>query len=173
MLEIPTLPDANVRSRTFYVARTDGRCWHCGVSTRLLALAMPNNHETALPDAEAEGDDRGELTPVAWQRADANAFLFYVEYMPDGVRDRLKRLSQSFRFAYSTVTLNSYWANHCEHCGTLLEDHELHCEPDGAFLPSSEAAAAAVQLQQFEEPFEAAAAGYSLEPEFFSSMRRT
>jgi len=45
MSEIPPLADANVRSHTYYVARTHVRCWHCGLSTRLLALAVPHNHE--------------------------------------------------------------------------------------------------------------------------------
>jgi hypothetical protein len=95
-----------------------------------------------------------------------------VEYLPDGVLDQLKQISPSFRLAYSAATLNSYWANHCEHCGTLLDDHELHCEPEGAFMPASESAAAAIQLSSVEAPFEAAAAGYALAPEFFRFMRR-
>ncbi len=99
--------------------------------------------------------------------------LFYVECLPDDVQDRLTRVSPFYRLGRSEATLNSYWANHCEHCGTLLGDHELHCEPDGAFMPSNEAAAANIQLQQIPEPFEAVAAGYAFEPEFFGFMRRS
>jgi hypothetical protein len=157
------LPDANVRSQTYYVARTDTRCRHCGELTHLIALAMPCNHETLDADTEFGAN--------AWQRTNANAFIFYVEHLPGAVQDRLIQLSQVFRLGYSAATLNSYWANHCEHCGTLLGDHELHCEPDGAFMPSSEAVAANIQLLQILEPFEAVAAGYALEPEFFAFMR--
>jgi hypothetical protein len=171
MPEIPSLPDANVRSQTYYIARTDARCWHCGLSTGLLALAVPDDHETL--DEEAQPDtDGGEPASNAWQPANADAFLFYVGCLPDAVRDRLNQLSQSFRLTRSAATLNSYWANHCEHCSTLLGDHELHCEPDGAFMPSSEAAAARIQLLHVHEPFQAAAAGYALEPEFLGFMRR-
>ena len=141
MPEIPPLADANVRSHTYYVARTNVRCWHCGLSTRLLALAMPHNHETLDGDTQADADG-GDPASDAWQRAAVNAMLFYVERLPDDVQDRLNRISPFFRLAHSAATLNSYWANHCEHCGTLLGDHELHCEPGGAFMPSSEAAAA-------------------------------
>jgi hypothetical protein len=171
MSEIPSLADANVRSQTYYVARTNVRCRHCGWSTRLLALAIPDNHETLDEDSQAEADC-GEPASKAWQPANANAFLFYVERLPDHVQGRLNQLSQFFRLAHSAVTLSSYWANHCEHCGTLLGDHELHCEPDGAFMPSSAAAAANIQLLQIPEPFQAAAAGYALEPEFFGFMRK-
>jgi hypothetical protein len=180
MSTIQSHPDANVRSQTFYVARSNARCWHCGESTPLIALAVPKNHEILDADADDDADevtdgaadDRDQPVPDAWQRANADALLFYVEYLPDGVRDQLKQISPSFRMAYSAVTLNSYWANHCEHCGTLLDDHDLHCEPEGAFMPVSESAATAIQLSSVQAPFEAAAAGYALAPEFFRFMHR-
>jgi hypothetical protein len=163
MSAIQPLPQANVRSQSYYVARKDARCWRCGISTRLLALAVPDRHETL------DGDS--PHSPDGWQRAKFTAFLFYVEHLPESVQTRLNRLSRHFRPGHSTATLCSYWANHCEHCDVLLEDHELHCEPDGAFLPLSEAAAANIVLLQIHEPFEAAAAGYAFEPEFFRFMR--
>jgi hypothetical protein len=172
MFEIQPLPAANVRSQTYYVARTSVRCWLCGLSTRLLALAIPQDHETLDGDTQTDaGCD--ESASEAWQRASVNAFLFYVQRLSDGVQDRLNQLSQPFRLVRSPATLNSYWANHCEHCGTLLGDHELHCEPDGAFMPSSEAAAANIHLLSIQEPFEAVAAGYAFEPEFFEFMRKS
>jgi hypothetical protein len=186
MSAIQPHPAANVRSQTFYVARGNARCWHCGEATCLIALAVPHDHEILDAEADEEGDadgyadsdghaeanNRDQPAPGAWQRANADAFLFYVEYLPDGVLDQLKQISPSFRLAYSAVTLNSYWANHCEHCGTLLDDHELHCEPEGAFVPASESAAAAIQLSSVQAPFQAAAAGYAPAPEFLRFMPR-
>ena len=157
-------PEANVRSQTYYVAGAEVPCWQCGATTRLLALAVPNGHETL------DGDSAH--LPDAWQRANFNAFLFYVEHLSDSVQARLSQLSGNFRLVYSAATLCSYWANHCGHCGALHEDHELHCEPDGAFLPLTETAAAGIELLQIHEPFEAAAGGYAFEPEFFGSMRK-
>lgn len=172
MPEVPSSAEANVRSQTYYVARTYARCWHCGLSTRLLALAIPSDHETLNEDgpADADGD---EPASHLWQTANVNAFLFYVEHLPEGVQGRLNQLSRFFRLAHSAATSSSYWANHCEQCGTLLSDHELHCEPESAFMPSSEAAAANIQLLQIQEPFQAVAAGYALEPEFFESMSKS
>ena len=171
MSERPPLADANVRSDTYYIARTNVRCWHCGLSTRLLALAMPHDHETLDGDTQAEADG-GDAVSDPWQRAAVNAMLFYVERLRDDVRDRLNRISPFFRLAHSAAPLNSYWANHCEHCDTLLDDHELHCEPDGAFMPCSEAEAGNILLLHIDEPFEAVAAGCALEPEFFRFMRK-
>jgi hypothetical protein len=170
MSAIP-LPDASVRSRSYYVARTTALCPACGQTTRLLALALPPLHE--ILDAETSDGigDGGEGVQEGWQRSDANAFLFYVEQLPEDVQRRMEQLSPHFRLAQSAATQSIYWANHCEHCGTLLGDHELHCEPDGAFAPSSEAAAATIELLKTNEPFEAAVSGYALEPEFFGSMR--
>jgi hypothetical protein len=170
MSEILCLADANVRSRTYYIARTNVPCWRCGSSTGLLALAVPDAHETLDDDPQADADG-GAPAPDAWRLANTDAFLFYVGWLSDGVRDRLNQLSQFFRPAHSAATSSPYWANHCEHCGALLGDHELHCEPDGAFMPSSAAAAANIQLLHVQEPFQAVAAGYAVEPEFFGCMR--
>jgi hypothetical protein len=130
--------------------------------TRVLALVLPSGHETLDPDA-AE----------AWHHANVDALIFFVERLSEGVRSKLDGLSPNYRLSHCSATQSAYWANHCEQCGEVLGDHELHCELDGAFMPSSEAAASKIQLQRIQESFEAAAAGYSFEPEFFEFVRRS
>jgi hypothetical protein len=159
----PLHSDPNYRSLNYSIARTDTRCWYCGRRTRVLALLLQKDHETLEPETT------GELN--AWQPAGANAFLFFVASLPDGVQRRLFELSATIRAAHSATTANCYWANHCEHCGSLLDDHELHCEIGGAFVPCSEAEAQNILLLQINEPFEALAAGCTLEPEFLRFMR--
>jgi hypothetical protein len=169
---------ANVRSQLYYVAHAAVPCPSCGHPTRVLALAMPPAHETLDVDiedfdigAESDAGDRGGAD--SWQRADANAFLFYVLRLPDDVRHRMQQLSPNYRLAQSAAHPSLHWANHCERCGGRLDDHDLHCEPDGGFMPSSPAAAADIHLLQILEPFLAEAAGYAVEPEFFGFMRRS
>ena len=151
--------NANVRSPTYYVARTSKPCPHCGRPNRLLALALPPNHETLDSEATEDG---------AWQAVHAHALLFYVTELPDAVQRHLYQLAPLFRIAAAS---GGHWANHCEHCGSAIDDHDLHCEP-GVFMPRDEAEAANVQLLPIGEPFGAVAAGYALEPEFFRFMRR-
>jgi hypothetical protein len=172
MFQIPPLPDANVRSPSYFVARTSVRCPHCGLPTRLLAVAVPHDHETLWEDSEDGAADHAEPAAEAWQRAGINAFLFYVQQLPAEVQDRLSQLSECFRPAHCAVTLDFHWVNHCEHCGRPLADHELHCEP-GVFMALSEAAAANIELIRIEEPFAAVAAGYAMDPEFFAFMRES
>jgi hypothetical protein len=172
MSQIPAPRGANVRSHSYFVARTRMRCPHCGLPTRLLAVAVPHDHETLAEDAEDDAGNCAEPAAEAWQRANINAILFYVQELPDGVRDRLQQMSRCFRPAHCAATLNSYWINHCEHCSRPLGDHELHCEP-GVFMASSEAAAADIELVRIQEPFAAVAAGYAMDPEFFAFMRKS
>jgi hypothetical protein len=161
MSDILSLSDANIRSQDYFVARTRARCRHCGRTTGLLALALSGKHEARVAD-DSEG----------WQTAGGNAFVFQVEQLPDHVQARLSRLSRHFRPAPIGAAGSSTWTNHCEHCGAVLEEQDLHCEPGGAFMPSNETAAARIQLLQMREPFEAVAAGYALEPQYFHFMRR-
>jgi hypothetical protein len=157
----------NVRAECYCIARTQGTCTRCGGKTRLVALVMPPSHET-LSAVDGHGDE-----PDSWQVAGSAAFLFYIGYLPDPVRQRVQAVAEAYRRAQSPVTHGSYWANHCEHCDTLQEDHDLFCEPEGAFLATSAGGAAAIELARIDEPFEAAAAGYDCEPQFLEFMTRT
>jgi hypothetical protein len=149
----PDLPNANVRAASYYIARTSISCPHCGANTLLTGVALAPDHETL--DEEA-----GE-----WQSVPANAFLFYLEAVSYTVHLQLCRAAPNLRF-------ESYWVNHCQHCGRALGDHEVHGEPGRGFTPLSEDDAADIVLTVVAEPFEALAAGYSLEPDFFAGMRR-
>lgn len=159
--------DINVRSDRYFIARTDGVCWRCRKPTRLFALALPPGHKALQLDDEAQDENHESR----WSVAAHNAFLFYIEYLSAAVQRRLKGLP-SFRFGRSEAAAGPYWANHCKRCGFLLDDHELFCEPEGAFLPTDETSAGIIHLLAIEEVIEATAAGYAYEPQFFDAMRR-
>jgi hypothetical protein len=146
-------PSANVRAASYYIARTRMPCPHCGAVTPLTAVALPPVHETR--DGESE----------EWQCVQGNAFLFHLQAVSVAVHARLCRTA-------SNLVFDSYWANSCEHCERILDDQQVHGEPGCGFTPQSGDEAAGIVLTEVSEPFEACAAGYSLEPEFFAQMRR-
>ena len=157
----------DVRAERYLIARTVGLCLHCRGETSLVGLVVPPGHET-----QSIGDENaGAPSPGGgiWECAPRHALLFYVGVLPDAVRQRLQTVAPAYRLARSPATQGSYWANHCERCGGLQEDHELFCEPEGAFLPMSSEAGAAIELLPVEEPIRAGAAGYALAPEFLGS----
>jgi hypothetical protein len=179
--------EINIRSTRYYIVRTVSTCWHCGSPTALVAIAVPPGHETLDVDDDAsdEGSDgetlHREHPAAAWSAADHNAFLFYVDFLPAAVLERINQYQPGYRPLDAAAAAaapaagggpGSYWANHCEKCGCQLDDHELFCEPEGAFLPTSELTAAAIQLVLVDEPFETSAAGYSYEPPLFDAMIR-
>jgi|SRR5579859_1898443 len=180
--------EINVRSPRYYIARTIYLCRHCGSPTALVGIAVPLGHETLDVDDDAaqEGGETSqpEHPAAAWSTADHNAFLFYVDSLPAAVWKRINRYQPAYRppdpDAGATPAQDpaaagcsdSYLANHCEKCGCRLDDHELFCEPEGPFLPTSASAAAAIRLVPVDEPFEACAAGYSFEPPLFYAMTR-
>ncbi len=147
----------NVRSSGYFIVRSTGECRCCKASIPLTALALAPGHETLSMD------------PDTWESAACGALPFYVEMLPHAVQRRLAEFSPAYRYAYSTETQGWYWANHCMKCGALQEDHDLFCEPDGAFLPMTQESAADSELIWIGEPIEAAAGGYSCEPAFFAA----
>jgi hypothetical protein len=152
----------NIRSTSYYIARTTAQCWRCGRSTQLLALALPPAHEKLHSDAAEE----------VWEPAAAAAFLFLIRFLSDTVQCRLARGSAAFHITQDIEATHNYWGNHCDHCGMLLGDFDVHCEPDIGFMPGSEATAERIALTYVDEPLIAAAAGYALEPQFMKFMRR-
>jgi hypothetical protein len=167
MVDSDSKANINVRSSSYWIARATGECSCCRAETRLVALALPPQHQSLELDWDIEKD---EVVDYRWEAAELGAFLFYVEYLPEEIRQRLQAASQGYRFAFSKRALGSYWANHCATCGALIEDHDLFCEPDGAFLPTTPMSAAAVTLERVDEALEAGAAGYACDPQFLDSM---
>ena len=154
------VPSANLRAAGYYIARSSAVCPHCRATTALTALAVAAGHETR----DEESDD--------WLPVAANGFCFHVAAVSPAVYLRLRREAPNFRFV-PDATGSACWANHCEHCGAALSDDELHCEPGAhGFVPCSETHASRVTLVEVREPFEVAAGGVALEPEFFEFMSR-
>jgi hypothetical protein len=152
----------NVRCDRYLIARSRAICPRCGAETRVVALMMPPRHETRSGNEERD----------SWDGTESHAFLFYVESLPDAVRQRMKALAPMYRFAASPAAQCSYWANHCDRCGGIQEDHDLFCEPEGAFLPISPEAASIIELFPMDETLEAAAAGHAMDPAFIEFMLR-
>jgi hypothetical protein len=159
--------DINVRSDSYWIAHTMGECGRCGAATRLIALALPPGHESLTLEWSVDED---ESVRHVWESTAARAFLFYIEYLPEGLQRRLGEFSRNYRLAESDYTHAPYWANHCGSCGSPMDDHDLFCEPGGAFLPATPETAAEVTLVRIAQALEASAIGYACEPQFFESM---
>ena len=122
--------EINVRSDSYWIAHTTGECGHCGAATRLIALALPPGHESLTLEWSVDGD---ESIGHVWEGIGASALLFYVEHLPEDLQRRLEEFSGNYHLAGSDYTRGPYWANHCGSCGAAIDDHDLFCEPGGAF----------------------------------------
>jgi hypothetical protein len=159
----------NVRSsRGYYIAESTAICGHCSSATRVFAIALPCEHETVALDPDADPEESAQDT---WEVCGSGALLFYVERVSEAVQQRLARLAAGMRSSYSAQVQGAYWANHCECCDSLLEDHELFCEPEGAFLPVHRPDE--IRVTRIDEPFEALAAGYVCAPPVFAACAQS
>lgn len=154
--------DFNVRSKGYFIARASITCGSCRAPTRVLAVVLPSFHEMLAVDSESAEEGGAEV----WERAPHCALLFYVDALPDSVRRRMAFESRGYRRDYSAAAQSTYFANHCEACDALIEDHDLICEPEGAFVLLEAAQAGAIEFLRVSEGFEAAAAGYVVDPPF-------
>jgi hypothetical protein len=149
--------DVSHRSGRYLIATSVCNCRHCGGTTRVVALCLPPGHE--IFDAE-DG---------SWNEAPSFALLFQVEWIPVAVQRRLSELAPGYGPDGNEVPVR---VNHCEICARPIGDDELFCEPGGAFLPTSEAAAGHIRLTRVAEGITVSAGGYAEEPAFFPVMGR-
>lgn len=67
---------------------------------------------------------------------------------------QLRSHTSRYKPAYSQQAGETYFMNHCEHCGAKLGDFYMHSELGGAFFPTSPAEASTTVLHKVEAPFE-------------------
>ncbi len=157
VMRTPVTEETNIRSAAYLLVQSVAVCGRCLQPTSAFSLGL-------LPGYERLVDER-------WESVDAGVLLFYVDYLPPEVILVAQELSLHFWLDYSAPTATEYWVNHCQNCGELLEDHELHCEPGGAFLPLGPRDAEKILLVEIRESFSAWVRGCSDELLFFASMQ--
>jgi len=137
--------DANFKASHFYLLNAAAACPHCGLQTRVFALAVPAAHQWLHADDEDEPTD-------AWAAAHTPAVLFHVEALSGAAALRLRDLAPGYRPSHSPASGASRWINHCDCCDGPLEDDDLHCEPEAAFMPISPEAAGMISLTEVRHP---------------------
>lgn len=173
-------PDINIKSDSYYIVESSKPCWKCKGETHVFSLLLPPGHtsfdEEEIEDDDLEfGSDGACLNDVPesfeWRVIDMPTIIYYVDYLPDAVLARIHAMSRHYFLDYSKTTNSSYYANHCECCGMIQGDYNLHCEPRGGFLPLYEKDAYDMILHMVNESIEAGCDG-SNEIEHFGVMRR-
>lgn len=158
----------NMRAAGYFVAQAIAACARCRQATRLIALGLPAHHEVLEPDDVPDDADAMD----AWVRADHPALLFQIAHLSENVRMQVAGIQPAYSPKISAAGGESWWTNHCEHCGSPFDDQDLFCEPGGAFFPVSDAEARLIQVLTRDEAIEVDASGYAPEPAFYHSMRR-
>jgi hypothetical protein len=139
-----------IRADRYAIASASAACPACAGWTHVVALVAPQRHE--------RWGEQG------WEPVAERASLFYVTAICASVSRRLGSLGPWYRPA--TPGAEALFTNHCEHCAHPLEDHDLHCEPGGAFSPRSLAEAQSISVWDIDEALDADASGFSHDPAF-------
>jgi hypothetical protein len=84
-------------------------------------------------------------------------------YAMDTALARQLEIWPSFHKGFSSLLQDSYFANHCPHCGTLQEDTFLHMEPDAPFFDIPHAPPDRITLIRLPDPIRLGS-DYSFQP---------
>lgn len=146
----------NVRSGQYVMVESRVRCSQCKRASAVFAFALPAGYETLYVDDDTPDDESG-----TWESIGLAAILSFVDGLSEAVASRLRALTPHYRVDRDINTGESFWINHCEHCGAQMEEAELHDELDGPFGPTPYEGLESVRLHEVREPFEACAGGES------------
>lgn len=136
------------------------------------AFTLPEGHEQfEYADDDDEGLTLGSPRGY-WDRYDERGKVSNAYGVSAAVLAQLRSHTSRYKPTYSLQAGETYFMNHCEHCGAKLGDFYMHSEPGGAFFPTSPAEASTMILQQFDAPFEAnGSVGYASD-DFVEFMQR-
>jgi hypothetical protein len=114
-----------ITSDQAFVAATTVSCWNCHSSIEVICIFCES------------GTASGELL---------TQFSVSHVWAMDGALARQLEGWGNFRKVNAGGGQESYFANHCPHCGSLQDDLYLHTEPDEPFFDIPHAAAGVVRL---------------------------
>lgn len=155
MQSSPDGVEPNVRSSSYSIIQSRMLCPQCNALTAVFTFALPASYESRTVDDDTPGDEFG-----TWETQGIAAVLSYIEYLSDTVAHRIRAMTSHYRLGLDNQGNETWWRNHCEHCGAQMEEEELF-EFDGPFGMMPSEGPEAIQVHRFREPFEGWAGGES------------
>ena len=139
----------NVRSSKYFIVESRILCLQCNAVTAVFALSVPAGYESLIVD-----DDTPEEEEGTWDASPLAAVLSYVD-LPESVASRVRAITSHYRPDLDEETGETFWMNHCEHCGAQMMEEELHGDPDSPFSSMPSEGLHAIKLHEVREPFTA------------------
>lgn len=129
-----------ISSPIFLITSTED-CWRCRIPQPVIAMAS-----CSVLEADEENGDAEISDPV---------ILSNISRMPDEIASYLTTRFPRYQIHRSRTAGFAYFTNFCE-CGANFGDFYLHCEPGGAFFPTTkdEAEQMSVERLPFDGEFE-------------------
>lgn len=162
-------PEFRIRSPFYYIAESLSHCWKCSARSPVFSFILPEEHEEFrfFEDEDFKVSyDMGE-----WQTHGYRGTVSNVRDMSTQVTSQIRRFTQDFKLAYSRAAGTGYFMNHCQHCTAKLGDFFMHCEPGGAFFPTSPEQASKITLFRVSERFDSNCGVSYATDDFINDMR--
>lgn len=154
---------SNIRAAHYYVLEADYQCPACKHTTRVVALAVPGGHQCTERDTIEEDDDfmgvdgadfrEWLFAPEQWYDIAGPAIITSVAYLPDDVIARVNMINP--HYGIEGKGHDHQWRNHCAHCGTAINDADLHVRHGYVFSPDEPDAIAHITMHAITAPFSA------------------
>lgn len=119
-----------------YLLTSSEPCYRCGAKAPVVALACKEFQDADDDPAELVGPDS---EPVLIQS---------VTEMPDSLLKLIRAVHPHYEKRRSRMANSDYFMNVCPQCNAHFGDFFLFSEPEGAFFPMTDEAAAAITIRK-------------------------
>ncbi|MDN3224173.1 DUF5710 domain-containing protein [Pseudomonas nunensis] len=165
-------PEFCLRSPYYFIVESASDCWRCSRITDVYSFMLPELHKQFEYAQDEEEEFALDNHMGYWVCHGYRGTVASVNGLSLSVIKQLRLHTENYKPAYSKAARNTYYMNHCEHCGAKLGDFYMHSEPGGAFFPTSPEQAEAMILHQVNEQFDANGGVGCATDDFMDCMQR-
>lgn len=103
-------------SAAIFVAESSRECWKCARRSLVVTLGLELSENNLFEDF-----------PIL--------LLWEIFQMPGDLKTFMSAKYPRYYLDFSKTVQESYFMNHCEHCGAKFGDWHVHHKPEGGFIP--------------------------------------
>jgi len=138
------IPSCNISSSIDLLVYKYARCWKCKNITPLIAFGTNMVYDTGsiegfIGDYYKDGIDNSKLIRdvISETRYIVNEIPIVLSALDYHALPEIKKYIEAkypfFKKGFSKTVGDSYYANHCKHCGMIQGNHYIFYEPGGEF----------------------------------------
>ena len=137
----------NIWANHFYIGQASRSCWQCKKSTQVYSFFLDRYELLDFTNGDGDSDPIME-----WTTDPFPSFVYYISRLNQEAMGAIERFTSQYFLSSTKSYSESYYLNHCEHCGSKQGDFYLF-EERSPFSPECTDDIQNLSLYRINQPF--------------------